>query len=51
MHWDLGGRRERILGSSFRIWREQASTITGRVDGLYGCLRGVAVFFSGLIFC
>ncbi len=38
------------MGSSFRIWPEQASTIAGRVDGLYGFLIAVAVFFSGLIF-
>jgi cytochrome c oxidase subunit 2 len=38
------------MGSSFRIWPEQASTIAPRVDGLYGFLLGVAVFFSGLIF-
>jgi len=39
-----------MIGSSFRIWPEQASTIAGRVDGLYGFLIAVAVFFSGLIF-
>lgn len=39
-----------MMGSSFRIWPEQASTIAGRVDGLYGFLIGVAVLFSGLIF-
>ena len=38
------------MGSAFRIWPEQASTIAPRVDGLYGFLLGVAVFFSGLIF-
>jgi cytochrome c oxidase subunit 2 len=38
------------MESPFRIWPEQASTIAGRVDGLYGFLLGVAVFFSGLIF-
>lgn len=36
--------------SSFRLWPEQASTIAARVDGLYGFLIGVTVFFTGLIF-
>ena len=35
---------------SFRLWPEQASTFAARVDGLYGFLLGVSVFFSGLIF-
>jgi cytochrome c oxidase subunit 2 len=38
------------MGSFFRIFPEQASTIAARVDGLYTFLLGVAVFFSGLIF-
>jgi cytochrome c oxidase subunit 2 len=38
------------MGSFFRIFPEQASTIAARVDGLYMFLLGVAVFFSGLIF-
>ena len=38
------------MGSFFRMFPEQASTIAARVDGLYTFLLGVAVFFSGLIF-
>ena len=38
------------MESFFRLFPEQASTIAARVDGLYGFLIGVAVFFSGLIF-
>jgi cytochrome c oxidase subunit 2 len=38
------------METAFRIWPEQASTLAPRVDGLYGFLLGVAVFFSGLIF-
>jgi cytochrome c oxidase subunit II len=38
------------MGSFFRIFPEQASTIAARVDGLYTFLLGVAVFFSSLIF-
>jgi cytochrome c oxidase subunit 2 len=38
------------MGASFRLWPEQASTMAPRVDGLYGFLIGVAVFFTGLIF-
>jgi cytochrome c oxidase subunit 2 len=38
------------MESAFRIWPEQASTLAPRVDGLYGFLLGVAVFFTGLIF-
>src|SRR5262245_17078379 len=38
------------MESFFRFFPEQASTIAARVDGLYGFLIGVAVFFSGLIF-
>jgi cytochrome c oxidase subunit II len=38
------------MGSFFRIFPEPASTIAARVDGLYGFLIGVAVFFTGLIF-
>jgi cytochrome c oxidase subunit 2 len=38
------------MGSFFRIFPEQASTIAARVDGLYVFLIGVAVFFTGLIF-
>src|SRR5439155_25642142 len=47
---DAGGRLRGIMGSFFRIFPEQASTIAARVDGLYMFLLGVAVFFSGLIF-
>jgi cytochrome c oxidase subunit II len=38
------------MESLFRLFPEQASTIASRVDGLYGFLIGVAVFFTGLIF-
>src|SRR5215470_10775536 len=38
------------MESFFRLFPEQASTIAPRVDGLYGFLIGVAVFFTGLIF-
>src|SRR5262245_24267363 len=38
------------MESFFRLFPEQASTIAARVDGLYGFLIGVAVFFTGLIF-
>jgi cytochrome c oxidase subunit II len=38
------------MGSFFRMFPEQASTIAARVDGLYTFLLGVAVFFSSLIF-
>jgi cytochrome c oxidase subunit 2 len=34
----------------FRLFPEQASTIAGRVDNLFGFLSGVSIFFSGLIF-
>jgi cytochrome c oxidase subunit 2 len=38
------------MESFFRLFPEQASTIAPRVDGLYGFLIGVTVFFAGLIF-
>jgi cytochrome c oxidase subunit II len=38
------------MESYFRLFPEQASTIAGRVDGLYAFLIGVTVFFAGLIF-
>jgi cytochrome c oxidase subunit 2 len=38
------------MESFWRIVPEQASTIAGRVDGLYGFLIGVTAFFTGLIF-
>jgi cytochrome c oxidase subunit II len=38
------------MESLFRLFPEQASTIAPRVDGLYGFLIGVTVFFAGLIF-
>ena len=38
------------MESSFRLFPEQASTIAGRVDGLYAFLVGITVLFAGLIF-
>jgi cytochrome c oxidase subunit 2 len=38
------------MESTFHLWPEQASTLAPRVDGLYGFLLGVAIFFTGLIF-
>src|SRR5688572_21165173 len=34
----------------FRLFPEAASTIAGRVDGLFGFLTGVSTFFATLIF-
>src|SRR5687767_4970142 len=34
----------------FRLFPEAASTIAGRVDGLFGFLTGVSLFFTTLIF-
>ena len=34
----------------FRLFPEAASTIAGRVDGLFGFLIGVSLFFAALIF-
>jgi cytochrome c oxidase subunit II len=39
-----------MMEGYFRLFPEAASTIAGRVDGLFGFLIGVSLFFTALIF-